>query len=303
MSPAVPGTGAKTLPAKIRLYELALENGRCASPFVWRLRYALAHKGIAFEIPCPCGLHRDCANVRGTIQDGSRDREPASRCLRRAGTLPSIWTGNFPQARRYSPVRPSAKMVRLMDAWFSSEVMRKLFLCTCWTSMMPLARRDRPYFRQSREARLEGRDARGVHHDRAARLPAIREALAPLRTQLSRVPFLGGSAPNYADYIVLGAFQCVASVSTLPLLARSDEVLRASGLERGFDLYGGLGRDRRSRPVRLNSDRCRMAGGGKPGKSALLRPRFAVMPVWPPSSARGAIRRASAPPRADANCR
>jgi hypothetical protein len=34
---------------KVRLYELALANGRSASPFVWRIRYALAHKGIAFE--------------------------------------------------------------------------------------------------------------------------------------------------------------------------------------------------------------------------------------------------------------
>ena len=57
-----------------------------------------------------------------------------------------------------------------------------------------------------------------------------------------------GSAPNYADYIALGAFQWVASVSTLPLLARSDEVLRA-WLDRGFDLYGGLGRDPRSQPL------------------------------------------------------
>src|SRR6202012_3542491 len=35
--------------SKVRLYELALEDGRSASPFVWRIRYALAHKGIPFE--------------------------------------------------------------------------------------------------------------------------------------------------------------------------------------------------------------------------------------------------------------
>jgi Glutathione S-transferase, N-terminal domain len=33
----------------VRLYELVLENGYSMSPFVWRIRYALAHKGIAFE--------------------------------------------------------------------------------------------------------------------------------------------------------------------------------------------------------------------------------------------------------------
>jgi hypothetical protein len=35
---------------EIRLYELVLENGRSSSPFVWRIRYALAHKGLAFEL-------------------------------------------------------------------------------------------------------------------------------------------------------------------------------------------------------------------------------------------------------------
>jgi glutathione S-transferase-like protein len=34
---------------KVRLYELVLENGRSVSPFVWRIRYALAHKGVPFE--------------------------------------------------------------------------------------------------------------------------------------------------------------------------------------------------------------------------------------------------------------
>ncbi len=31
------------------MYELRLGNGRSASPFVWRIRYALAHTGLPFE--------------------------------------------------------------------------------------------------------------------------------------------------------------------------------------------------------------------------------------------------------------
>jgi hypothetical protein len=34
---------------QVRLYELVLENGLSASPYVWRIRYALAHKGLSFE--------------------------------------------------------------------------------------------------------------------------------------------------------------------------------------------------------------------------------------------------------------
>ena len=82
-----------------------------------------------------------------------------------------------------------------------------------------------------------------AHCAELVRRGSITKSLAPLRTQLARFPFLGGSAPNYADYIALGAFYWVASVSTLPLLAR-DDGLRA-WLDRGFDLYGGIGRDPR----------------------------------------------------------
>jgi glutathione S-transferase len=34
----------------IKLYELAgLEDKRCFSPFCWRVRFALLHKGLSFE--------------------------------------------------------------------------------------------------------------------------------------------------------------------------------------------------------------------------------------------------------------
>jgi hypothetical protein len=34
---------------KTRLYELVLDNGCPVSPYVWRIRYALAHKGLSCE--------------------------------------------------------------------------------------------------------------------------------------------------------------------------------------------------------------------------------------------------------------
>ena len=80
-----------------------------------------------------------------------------------------------------------------------------------------------------------------------SRLPELRDALNPLRAQLERGPFLGGASPNYADYLALGAFRWVASVSTIPPLAQGDPLL--AWLERGFDLYGGLARDARLKPL------------------------------------------------------
>ena len=35
--------------SKTRLYELVIDNGLAVSPYVWRIRYALAHKGLLCE--------------------------------------------------------------------------------------------------------------------------------------------------------------------------------------------------------------------------------------------------------------
>jgi len=50
------------------------------------------------------------------------------------------------------------------------------------------------------------------------------------------------------DSIAFGLFQWVASVSTLPLLAKDDQQL-LSWLDRMAGLYGGLGRDPRMKPL------------------------------------------------------
>jgi len=232
--------------SKICLYELALENGRSTSPYVWRIRYALAHKGLPFEsaslgfTDIPKAFNGQFKTVP-VIEHGDErvcDSWLIAEYLDRVfPNLPPLFA---------SPTEHA--MVQLFDTWFSVEVMRKMFgiyLLDIHNAARP---QDRAYFRQSREARLKGVTLEAFTADRVARLPALRDALAPLRMQLARTPFLGGSAPNYADYIALGVFHWVASVSTLPLLARNDDALLA-WLERGFDLYNGLGRDPRMKSL------------------------------------------------------
>jgi glutathione S-transferase len=230
----------------VRLYELVLENGRSASPYVWRIRYALAHKGVSFEsipigfteIPEVFGGRFKTVPVichGGTMLAESWDI--AEYLDRIFPGQPPIFSGPAEQA-----------MVRLMDSWFSAEILRRMFRVYAFDIHNAARPEDRAYFRQSREGRLKGTSLEAFTADRAAHLPALRDAFMPLRLHLAQFPFLGGSAPNYADYIALGAFHWVASVSTLPLLARSDDTLRR-WLDRGLDLYGGLGRDSRMKPL------------------------------------------------------
>lgn len=230
---------------KIRLHELVLDNGRSASPFVWRVRYALAHKGLEFE------------SVRlGFI-------EIPNHFAGKFKTVPVLECGDAIMAESWDivehldqqfPDRPALfgspaelAMVRLTDSWFMTEVMRRMFrvyVKDLYDSIRPV---DREYFRSSREKNMKGETLETFTADRAALLPVIRTALNPLRMHLAKFAWIGGSTPNFADYIVLSAFQWVTSVSRLPLLA-ADDSLRAY-IDRGFDLYGGVGREAPLQPL------------------------------------------------------
>lgn len=227
----------------IRLYELVTDDGLSASPFVWRVRFALAHKGLAFET---VGL--GFTDIPGAF-GGQLKTVPVLED--EGGRLGESWDIVLHLERTY-PARPlfsgpaEAALVRFFDAWFLPEISRKLVLLYALDIFHAVRPADRAYFRESRERRF-GQSLESLAAERPARLPALREALAPLRTHLARAPFIGGDSPGYADYIALGAFRWIACVATLPPLAKDDPL--GAWLERGFDLYGGMARDPRLKPL------------------------------------------------------
>src|SRR5258708_37362094 len=105
---------------------------------------------------------------------------------------------------------------------------------------------DRPYFRESREKGMKGKTLESFTADRAAYLPAIRASLAPLRTHLQKSPFLGGSAPNFADYIALGGFFWGGSAGPVPLLGSEGSFRECR--DGGFQFYECRARGTRNAP-------------------------------------------------------
>jgi glutathione S-transferase len=225
----------------IRLYELVLANGRSASPYVWRIRYALAHKGLPCEA-VPVGF-TEIPKVFGGRFKTVPIIEQGDAVLTESWDIAEHLDKTFPGSPPLFSSPAELAMVRLTDAWFTSEILRRMFGVYVLDVHNAARPEDRDYFRRSREQRLKGATLEEFTADRATRLPALRDALTPLRAYLARYPFLGGSTPNYADYVVLGAFLWVAAVSTLPMLAH-DDTLRA-WIDRGLDLYDGLARDPR----------------------------------------------------------
>ena len=96
-----------------------------------------------------------------------------------------------------------------------------------------------PISAQSREARF-GRTLEEVAAGRDQGVIGFRKSLEPLRQTLKAQAFIGGSKPNYADYIVFGGFQWARVVSPFRLLEESDPVY--AWRERLFDAFDGLAR-------------------------------------------------------------
>jgi len=230
---------------KLRLYELALLDGRSASPFVWRIRYALAHKGIAYET-----VYLGFTEIP-TIFGGKFKTVPilehGETVLNESWDIAEYLDRAFPDKPLLFNTPAEHSLVRFMDTWFMNEVMRKMFRVYIKDVHDAARPQDQPYFRESREKNMKGKTLESFTADRAAHLPAIRTALAPLRLHLLKYPFLGGSTPNFADYIALGGFYWAASAGTLPLLERDDSL--RDWLSRGFDLYGGIARDPGIKPL------------------------------------------------------
>lgn len=231
---------------KLRLYELVTQNGRSASPYVWRIRYSLAHKGLPFE-SVPLGFS-DIAKHFGDRFKTVPVIEHGATMMAESWDIAEYLDRTFPNQPPLFGSAGERATLRLLENYIGIEILRPLFRIYALDILNAARPEDRPYFRSSREAWLKGVTLEEYTADRTAQLPKLREGLLPIRAHLARFPFLGGSTPNYADYMVLGLFQWVATVSTLPLLAKDDDALR-SWVDRGFDLYNGIGRDSRLQPL------------------------------------------------------
>jgi glutathione S-transferase len=132
-------------------------------------------------------------------------------------------------------------LTKFIDSWLWATAIRPWFSCYILDYHDLSLPQDHAYVRESRQTLfLGGRKLEEVQAGREERLPLVPPQLELLRQLLKQTPWLGGDQPNYADYKVLAVFLWTASVATIPPL-HADDTLK-DYIDRGFDLYGGLGR-------------------------------------------------------------
>lgn len=205
----------------ILLHDLAgADPARRFSPYCWRARFALAHKGLDVEARPWRFTEKETLGFSGqglvpVIVDGGR-------------TVSDSW-----EIARYLeatyPDRPSlfggaVAPVRFIAAWTDRIVQPAIGRMIIADVLAVLDEKDRGYFRESREKRF-GMTLEAVQADRDQRLAPFRQSLEPMRVVLAGSPFLGGESATYADYAVFGAFQWARCTSPFKLIADDDAIL------------------------------------------------------------------------------
>jgi glutathione S-transferase len=227
------------------MHDLVCLDDRRPSPFCWRIKYALAHKGLTFtarpvaftDIPQLCGGGYATVPI---LEDGAR-------VIHDSWAIADYLDTAYPDRPALFATPVERALCRFTEAWLI-DMFHHVFPIYVRDIHDHALERDRPYFRESRERRL-GRTLEEASADRESRLPAARASLAPLRLMLLHQgqPFIAGAAAGFADYIVAGMLLWIASIGTLPLLTADDPVV--AWFERMRDLYGGLGRTGPMHPI------------------------------------------------------
>jgi glutathione S-transferase len=214
-------------------------EGRRISPFSWRIRYALAHKGLdpqvvetrfadVDRIRAISGQHlvpviedngkvvNDTWWIACHLEDAYPDR-------------PSLFGG---------PIgRGSARVINIWSDTVLGRAMRpQIYADFIWAIDPP----DRAYFRRSREAQL-GMTLEAYSATRDNALPALIDTCMLLQRTLSDQPFLAGEAPAYVDYVVFSVFQWARVGSPRDVLTQTDQLdAIVAWRARMIGLFGGL---------------------------------------------------------------
>lgn len=223
----------------IRLYDLVLESGCTISPFVWRTKYALKHKG--FEIEAIPNGFTGIAERTGGFSDRLPVIVDGDRWVKDSWAIAEYLDETYPDRPMLFEGEGHKQLIRFIDQWAWATAIAPWFRCYIQDYHDLSFPKDRAYVRESREQLfLGGQRLEDVQAGREDRLPLVPPLLEPLRNLLKDKPWLGGDHPDYGDYCVLAVFLWTASVAKIPPL-HADDPLR-DYIDRGFDLYGGLGR-------------------------------------------------------------
>jgi glutathione S-transferase len=222
----------------ITLWELKGKDDRRYSLFSWRTKMALRHKGLVFESKPVAMSDKAAIAFSGgktvpVIKDGEtvvRDSWKIAEYVEdRYADAPTLFGGTIGRG-----------VTQAFNTWVDRALVPAMMPVIVADVHERVDPADEHYFRQQFEGFLEStlEEARSRQPEALERLTRL---LEPMQAAVKRQPFICGSAPAYADYILFSVFQWARITSPQAIFNNSEPLY--GWRERMLDLYDGFARN------------------------------------------------------------
>ena len=222
----------------MKLFDLAARDDTLRfSPYCWRTKMALRHKGLEFEtIPWRF-------TEKERISQSGQGRVPVlidgARCVHDSWQIADYLDRTYPDRPALMKTDAERASARFMNFWCDLTfhlALRHLVLLDVHTHA---AEKDRAYFRESREKAL-AMTLEEACADREKALQTLIKTLAPVEATLKENDYFGGAHSNYSDYVLFGSLQWANVISGTIFMP--PESATAKWFERILDLNDGFAR-------------------------------------------------------------
>ena len=207
----------------ITLYYLVFSQDRRPSPYCWRAKLALKHKGLRWrDEPMGFGEKHKIAFAESTtvpvIHDGTK-------VVKDSWAIACYLDEAYPDKPLF-PNDPGRNYARFVNGWADTNVNPTIFPMVVGDMVEICRPEDRAYVVDSRSKRIGTGDFAGFQKNaREKGMATFRAALEPARRILRDQPFLSGASAAYPDIILFGTFLWPHTMSPkLELLEKDDPV-------------------------------------------------------------------------------
>ena len=207
------------------------------SPYCWRVRMALAHKGLDVETIPWRFTEKDAIAFSGqglvpVLRDGDT-------VVHDSWAIAEYLDKTYPDRPALIEGEQGRALASLTRHYAQNVLATPILKGVVGDLFKAIAPGDQPYFRESREKRL-GMKLEQFQIAPEAAAAQLGVALSPVRALLKEQPFVNGRRPAFADYCLFGVVMWARGVSAVELIAAEDPV--HAWRERMLDLFDGLAR-------------------------------------------------------------
>jgi len=221
------------------LYERLCADDRRPSPYCWRARLALAHKGLKPD-EYRAIKFTEAEKVGFSGQGKVPVLVDGDEVVWDSWTIATYLEEAYPDAPSLFGGERGKALARFVNHW-TNECLQKAFAPVVVPSLHAVTHaEDQDYYRETRETKW-GLTLDDMRAQRGERITALHQTFAPLRELLAEQPFVCGSQPGYADYLAFGEFQWARCVDPEDLVPAEDKEIR-TWRTRMLDLFDGLAR-------------------------------------------------------------